>query len=115
MSRKPIVFVTQVPHRKDIESGAFTPSINISPAYEHGDVLVMMPPRTAFHSSDVLSKQIKTILEQYDFDAGDSIVAMGDPMITAVALSLMGKMFKKFTILKWDKNLGRYVTSRIIL
>ena len=113
--RKPIVFVTQIPHKKDVVTGSFLPSINISTANEHGEILVMMPPRTSFHSSDILSKQIREHLENYSFENGDSIIAMGDPMVTAVTLAIMGQMYRRFTILKWDKNLGRYITSRIVI
>lgn len=109
------VYITQIPHRRDAATGAFVPSINISPAQEHGELVVMMPPRASFHATTDLVKQLRVHLLEYDFDAGDSLVALGDPSIIAVAAGLLGQMHGKFSLLKWDRMLGRYVKTKIAL
>lgn len=108
----PKVYVTQVPHRKDNRTGAFVPSVNISPASEHGDIVIMMPPRATFFATADLLKQLGDHLKDYDYDAGDSIVVLGDPVVIAAACALLGSK-GSFTVLRWDKNLGRYTPVRI--
>src|SRR5512147_1853638 len=103
------VYITQVPHKKDVSTGAFVPAINITPAGEHGELVVMMPPRAAFHATSDLVKQMRDHLKNYDYEAGDSLVALGDPAIIAVACAILGKMHGKFIVLKWDRNVGRYL------
>lgn len=107
------VYITQVPHRRDPETKAFVPSVNISPAAEHGELIVMMPPRAAFHATSDLVRQLKDHLKDYSYEAGDSIVALGDPAIIAVACAVLGKMHGKFIVLKWDRNVGRYLPAHV--
>jgi len=111
--RKPNVFITQIPHRRDTDTGAFVPSINISPAAEHGELIVMMPNRASFFATADLVKQLREHLNNYDYELGDSLVAIGDPAIIAVASALLGRMFGKFILLKWDRNIGRYLPTHI--
>ena len=105
------VYITQVPHKRDPETRAFVPAVNIAPAEEHGELVVMMPPRAPFHNTTDLVKQLREQLKGYDHDAGDCIVAMGDPSVIAVAFALLGKWTSKFTVLKWDRNTGRYIKA----
>jgi len=109
------IYVTQIPHRKDPTTGAFVPTINIAPAVEHGEVIIMMPPRASFHATSDLVKQLTEHLKDYDYEAGDSLVALGDPAVIAVACAILGKLKSKFTILKWDKNVGRYLPAHIVV
>lgn len=108
----PTVYVTQIPHKKDPETGAFVPSINIHPASDHGEIVVMMPPRASFYATTDLVRQLEECLKNYDYEAGDCIVTMGDPVVMAAACAILGKR-GPFTILRWDRNLGRYSTARI--
>lgn len=107
------VFITQIPHKRDKDTGAFVPSVNISPASEHGELIVMMPPRAAFFATGDLVKQMRDHLKDYNYEAGDSLVALGDPAVIAVACAILGSMYGKFTVLKWDRNVGRYIPSHI--
>jgi hypothetical protein len=107
------VYITQIPHRRDRETSSFVPTVNVAPASEHGEVVVMMPPRAAFYATADLVKQLKDKLKDYDYEAGDSLVAMGDPAVIAVACAILGKLHGKFTVLKWDKNVGRYMPSHV--
>lgn len=107
------VYITQVPHKRDEETRAFVPAFNIAPASEHGDLVIMMPPRATFHATAELVSQLREHLKHYDFDGGDSIVALGDPSIIAAAAAILGRTVGKFRLLKWDRNIGRYIAAII--
>jgi len=111
--KQPTVYVTQIPHRRDRETGAFVPTVNISPAAEHGEVEVMMPPQANFYATRDLRSQLWDRLRHYDFAAGDALIALGDPSIIAVACAILGKQHGEFKLLKWDRNVGRYMPSNI--
>lgn len=111
--RTPKVYITQVPHRHDPETGAFVPSVNIGPAAEYGEVVVMMPPRAPFHATADLVRQLQNHLQYYDYEAGDSLVAMGDPAVIAAASAILGKRFGNIRLLKWDRNVSRYLPAHI--
>lgn len=103
------VFVTQIPHRRDNDTGALVPSVNIGPASEHGEIVVMMPPQASFYATNDLINQLSNHLDSYDFDEGDSLVALGSPTVIAAACAYLGKRRSKFALLVWDKQLGRYL------
>lgn len=109
----PRVYVTQIPHRRDVDTNSFVPTVNIGPAAEHGEVVVMMPPQAAFHATADLVEQLSQKLRHYDYDAGDALIALGDPAIMAAAFAFLGKRFGRFTVLKWDRQIKRYVPARI--
>lgn len=115
MDNKAKVYITQVPHRRDPETRAFVPAVNISPAAEHGELVVMMPPRAAFFATGDLVRQLREHLKDYDHERGDCLVALGDPAVIAVACALLGKMHGRFTVLKWDKNVGRYMPATVVV
>jgi len=110
----PKVFVTQIPHRRDPDTKAFVPSVNVSTASEFGEVTVMMPPRASFFATADLVKQLSDQLSDYDCEAGDCIIAMGDPVVMATAFAILGRK-GAFTVLRWDRNMGRYAPVRVKL
>ena len=112
-SERPKIFVTQIPNRRDAATGAFVPSVNIAPAAEHGEVVLMMPPQASFHATSDLVRQLREHLKHYSYARGDALVALGDPAIIAVACALLGREFGEFILLKWDRNIGRYLPSHI--
>ena len=109
----PKVFITQVPHRRDPDTRAFVPAVNVQPAAEHGELVIMMPPRASFQATEDLVRQLNAHLQAYDFEAGDCLVAMGDPAVIAVASALLGRIHGKFRVLRWDRNIGRYVPTDV--
>lgn len=111
--KRPRVYITQVPHKRDRETNVFIPTVNIAPATEHGEIDVIMPPRASFYATGDLVRLLRDRLQHYDFEAGDSLVAMGDPTIIAVACAILGREFGAFRLLKWDRNVGRYMASVI--
>ena len=107
------VFITQVPSKRDKETGAFAPIINIAPAREHGEVVVMMPPQASFHATGDLIVQLRDKLKDYSYERGDSIIAMGDPAIIAVACSILAREHGRYLLLKWDKIVCRYLPIHV--
>lgn len=107
------VFVTQVPNRRDKNTGTMVPAVNIGPAQEHGSIEILLPPQAAFFATADLVRQIDEKLKDYDYDAGDCVVALGDPSIIGAVCAWLGKYKGKFTMLKWDRNISRYVPARI--
>jgi hypothetical protein len=110
-----IVFVTQVPNRKDKMTGAWVPAFNIGPAAEHGQIVTMLPANAAFFQSADLIKTLKDKLSAYNFNRGDSVVCSGDPAIIAVAGSILADIGRKYRLLKWERQVGRYVAVEIHL
>lgn len=110
-----IVWVTQVPNRKDRLTGALTPAVNISPASEHGEIKILMPPQANFFATSDLVDQVRAGLRNYDFERGDSVICLGDPAIIAVVGSILAERNRAYTILRWDKNIGRYVRIKVAL
>lgn len=107
------IFVTQIPHRRDKETNKFVPVINIAPAAEHGEIIIMMPPQAPFFATTDLIAQLRTELKDYNFERGDALIALGDPAIIAAASAVLAKDFGKFTILKWDRSISRYLPAHI--
>jgi len=105
------VYVPYVPQKR--EGSSFVPTINIQPAAEHGEVVIMMTANARFHPVSDLIRDLSSLLSGYDYEAGDCFVAVGDPAIIAVASAILGRQ-GKFTILKWDRTLGRYIPTKII-
>ena len=108
--------MTQIPHKHsmfDTET-TFVPSVNINPATEFGELEIMFPPRTSFHVSRELTDQCWEKLVDFNPEI-DSILPMGDMFIGATCCAILGKRFNHFFILKWDKNLGRYLKSKVII
>jgi hypothetical protein len=109
------VYVPQIPARKDKATGIFVPVVNVAPAAEHGEVVVLLPANTSFYAVGDLITQLRTRLRQYDYGAGDSIVAIGDPAVMAAVFGMLGNMFGKFYVLKWDRSIGRYSKIKVVL
>lgn len=111
----PTVYVPQIPRRRDKETNMFVPTVNISPAEEHGTVFTMLPSDTSFYATGDLVAQLRPILRKYSYEDGDSVVAIGDTSIMAVVFGMIGALCGKFYILKWDRMTSRYVKIKVVL
>lgn len=110
-----VVWVTQVPNRRDRATGAMAPAVNIAPASEHGDVRILMPANASFFATGDLVRQLRIGLRDYNFERGDSVIALGDPAIIAVVGALLSERCRAFSVLRWDKQIGRYVKIKVAL
>jgi hypothetical protein len=109
------VWVTQVPNRRDQDTGMMVPAHNISPASEHGKIVIMMPADAPFYATADLVTQLRQRLRDYDFARGDSVVCLGDPAIIAVTGALLAEKNTRFAILRWDRLIQKYVRIEIAL
>lgn len=108
----PTVYVTQLPHRRNPETGTSVPTYNIGPAAEHGDVAILFPPQAPFHDGASLIRQLRVALAGYSFADGDSVIVLGDIFISSAAIAVLAQR-GPFTVLRWDRNLGRYLKCAI--
>lgn len=101
------VYVTQLPHRRDPDTKAWAPTVNLSPASEHGLVRVLMPPQAAFQQTHSLLTQLAQHLKGYSFKNGDSLLPLGDCVIIAAAVSILARQ-GPFAVLRYDRIVKRY-------
>lgn len=106
------VYVTHIPHRRDPVTQNFSPAINVSPASEHGEIVVMMPPRASYVETDYLIKRLLYALKDYDFEKGDSLLPLGDPALIASAVYVLAAK-GPFNLLRFDKKIGKYTKIRV--
>lgn len=104
----PTVFVSQLPHKKDPATGMWVPGYNIDPASAHGTVKILLPPRAPFTTSAQLVPQLGE-LDRYSFRKGDHLLLLGDPVITATVVAMVARK-GAFRVLRWDRNIGQYVS-----
>lgn len=109
----PRVFVTQIPHRRNNEN-QLVPSCNINPAAEHGDVIVMFEEQSNYFGTRETTEKLLSNFKDFNPDT-DSLLPLGDPVLCGLAAALLGSRWHHFTILKWDKNIGRYTKNRVTL
>lgn len=109
------VFVPQIPHRRDKETDKFVPTVNVTPAEEHGDIVILLPSNASFYATGELTEQLRAQMKNYSYADGDSVIAIGDPSIMAVVFGLLGQMHGRFYILKWDRMISRYSKSKVVL
>lgn len=109
------VWVTQVPNRRDAPTGAMVPSVNISPASAHGNIVIIMPPDASFFATTDLVSQLRDRLYDYDYQRGDVIVCLGDPVIISVTGAVMAERFRRWALLRWDKLIQNYVRIEVTL
>lgn len=107
------VYVTQLPHHR-IE-GKLIPSLNISPASAFGTIKIMFPPQTAFiDDTALLLSGLREDLRHYNYQNGDCLLPLGDPVVCAAAAAVLAAR-GRFRVLRWDKQLRRYIAATIDL
>lgn len=111
----PKVYVPQMTRRRDKSTEKFVPIVDITPALEHGEPIILLPSDTSFYAVGDLVGQLRTQMRAYNYEDGDSIIAIGDPSIMAVVFGMAGKMHGKFYILKWDRMTSLYNKIRVVL
>jgi hypothetical protein len=110
---KPIVFVTQIPTKRDNATGMLIPTVNIAPATEHGEIKTLLPSSINFFATADLIRQLKESLKDYSFARGDSIIALGDPVIIAACCAIIARNNSRFYLCKWDRVITRYLKIEI--
>lgn len=108
----PIVFVTQVPHRRGAD-GSFVPAIDITPAARHGTIRVMLPHQANIVDPMSLVEELTHHLDDYNYARGDSLLLSGDPTIICAASAILREENDKFRVLKWDRDSHAYISMEM--
>jgi hypothetical protein len=109
---KPTIFVTQVPMRRDPATQGLVPGLDLSPANTLGQVVVLMPSQAMFLDTLNLMSQLRMKLHTYNHRRGDCLLTLGDPVINAVAITVLAAK-GPFCILRWNKHLREYAQVHI--
>lgn len=107
-----IVYVTQIPAR--LEGGMWTPTIDLTPASEHGQVKVLLPSGLNFHAAHPVITQLREGMADYN-PHNDFLLPLGDPLVMAAAAALLGRAHGRFTMLKWDRFTRTYHPYEVVL
>jgi hypothetical protein len=104
----PKAYAPQVPAKYDPATKLWVPSINLEPAKQFGELVIMLPPNAnRLHINPLvvaLREQMK------DFTREDAIIAVGDPsLIAAAACIAVSKTGGLLRILKWDRQSSSYI------
>lgn len=106
-----IVFVTQIPSRR--EKNSWIPTIDISPATEFGEVEILLPSGMNYNSSDDIYNPLVDKLREFDF-GNDFLLPMGDPVIISCSIAILARASPDpFMALKWDRVSHRYMAYRV--
>ena len=108
----PTVFVTQIPVRKDPTTKELVPGLNISPAQEYGSIEILAPSQVGFSHIPSTIEKFEDLLCSYDEEQGDCLLPLGDSVLVAIATGILAWR-GVFSVLKWDKNVGRYFKTKI--
>ncbi len=108
------VFIPQEVMKKDFETGKITPRINLDPANEYGELVILsrLMPGPMVMDSEILVKEIQRGLEGSfvgdEFSDNDYLIAVGTPtaIASAVASNLNGGRIR---MLYWHNRNNCYV------
>jgi hypothetical protein len=105
------VYVPQIPSRYDGGTNLWIPTINIKPAEQFGEVVVMLPPAAARSGIDACAAVIAERMS--DYRAEDYLVAVGDPTLYAIAAVHAHARTGVLRMLKWDRLKSGYVLEEV--
>ena len=102
------IFVTQLPARR--ENNQWVPIVDITPAKEFGDIVVMLPSGINYPDTNSVKEQLIPQLEE--FGEEDFLLPLGDPLVMTVATALVARK-GFFKILRWDRQSRRYFSFEV--
>lgn len=109
------VFLPHVPTRFDPLTSQRVPSIDFTPAAEFGKLQQLTTFDRAIESDDVNDAldQIQTNLSS--LTPNDYIVAAGDPILIAAAISYANDLIGVARVLRWDRQSKSYNLVEVVL
>lgn len=109
MPATPRVFVTQIPSRKDHDTGLWVPTVNVNPAKKYGELVIMLPAGSQFYAASEAVRIIKHRLAELDFTPDDYFLPMGSPTVMAVAAAIAARRGNGcLNLLQWDNQQDTY-------
>lgn len=113
-NRAPKVFATQIPSRRDAGSGLWVPTVNVAPAEQFGKVETLLPPGSQFFAASETTRLIKNRLHDLDYQQGDFLLPLGNPVIMAVASAIAARRSNGcLNVLVWDRHSSSYVSYEL--
>lgn len=102
------VFVPQVPHRYDRESGELHPVHDLTPAEDYGEVRVILTPSAnPFTSMDSIVEDLHNALRE--MQEGDYLLLVGNPAILGITAAIASEYTDgKLKLLQWSNRDKRY-------
>ena len=107
------VFIPQVPSRFDSRLNTWLPTVNVDHAKKFGDINIMLPPEASRLETPSIVAALKRMMA--DFGPDDYVVALGDPMIIAIASVLAERAAGALRLLRWDRNTREYIAIEVTL
>ena len=112
----PRVFVTQPMAKKErvlLADGSYKKNENgslyrewkyesLAPAEAFGEVIVMFEPGLSAYALGQIVPRLHEYLRDFNPDR-DYMLMLGDPQIMCAAAAILGRRFRKFRLLKWDR------------
>lgn len=102
----PKVFIPQMPARFDRDSKLWIPTINTSPAEEHGEIVELTPPAAGRLHTAPLVAAVRDGLRGATRE--DWLLAAGNPTIMAAAAIFFARQTGALRMLVWDRITRRY-------
>ena len=92
----------------------WVPTVNIAPAAKYGEVVTILPPGSQFYAAAETTRLIKQRLHELDYQAGDFLLPMGNPVIMAVASAIAARRSNGcLNVLVWDRLTSSYVSYEL--
>lgn len=100
------VFLPQVPSRMDKGTRLWVPTVNLEPAKNFGELVVLMPPEASrLHDSPDMLNMLRA--KMLSFSDDDYLCCIGDPGLIAFAAITAARMTGgNVKLLKWDRFAG---------
>lgn len=102
-----VVYAPHVPARRDSGSGIWTPTIDLAPAREFGDIVEMLPRHANRAQIAPCLKALHAALKNFTRD--DFIIAVGDPTLIGAACVIAAQKTNGYLrMLRWDRRDANY-------
>jgi hypothetical protein len=111
--RTPRVFIPQITERYDSTLDRRVPVFDFTTAAAFGTITPILAPEDdpMFLASHV--EKIHDALETFGPD--DYFLAVGDPSVMAICAGIIMRGQDNLKMLKWDKQMTRYITVEVVL
>ena len=105
-------FLPQEPTRYDAALDVRTPTIDVTPAKQYGDVIVCLPQGVGLFTTHPVAIALEECM--HDFDSDDYLIAAGDPTLIGMAFHIaVMKTGGRFNQLKWDRHKKEYLKLQV--
>lgn len=100
------VFLPSTPSRFDHRTKQWLPTVDLAPAKEFGDIVVMLAPE-AYRSLAPSVAAMRDQLKTFDPD-NDYLLCAGHPALLAAMAGIVARKHNAMRMLVWDNRIGRY-------